>query len=268
MNEANKLQGAKDAANAYVEQMRPGDQAGLLTFNTRVDYVQPLTTDHTMLSSAIHKLVAHDDTAMIDALSRANDILKDIPGRKAIIVLTDGLDNVSKTKPEDVINAIGPSGLSISTIGLGDPNQTGVNSGLDETGLMSLAERAGGVYSYANDPTALRGLFERYGRALQSEYSLTYTSPSKLRDGVSRILTVSLATQPDKAAQAQYNPGGVLPEVAQSISWPVFGGILAGLMVLLFIPFLINRIAMAPVGGKQNGAKKAGGKQKPRIKLN
>src|SRR5689334_5362745 len=50
MNEGDKLAAAKSAAQAYVDQMRPGDQAGLVTFNTQVKYVQAVTTDHAALS--------------------------------------------------------------------------------------------------------------------------------------------------------------------------------------------------------------------------
>ena len=46
-------------------------------------------------------------------------------GRKAIVVLTDGLDNVSKGKSDDVLAGISEGGFSISTIGLGDPEKQG-----------------------------------------------------------------------------------------------------------------------------------------------
>jgi VWFA-related protein len=240
MFDAGKLEAAKAAAQAYVEQMRPSDQAGLLTFNTDVSYPQPITSDRQALIDAIDRLNASGDTAMYDALDRAEEILQAVPGRKAIIVLTDGLDNRSAHTPDQVIQAIGAGGLSISIIGLGDPNKLGINSGLDQAALQSLAKRAGGVYGYANDPQALVGLYERYGRALQSEYSFTYTSLLPLRDGLNRALTVQLGTGAE--AQSQYNPGGVLPEVAHSASWPVFAILLAVLVALLFVPGLIGRL--------------------------
>lgn len=258
MNNGGKLEAAKQAATAYVEQMRPGDQAGLMTFNTKVNYLQPLTTDHQVLESAINSLKAQGDTAMYDALDQGVQVLQGLPGRKAIIALTDGLDNRSQATAEQVIQTIGPSGLSISTIGLGDPQQAGSNFGLDEAALKSLAQQAGGVYGFAQDPNALSALYELYGRTLQSEYRLTYISPSNLRDGINRTLTVSLTGQAATAAQAQanYNPGGVLPETSGR-SWVLFGGILAGLVVLLLIPSGIGLVTRG----------KSGSKKKPRIKL-
>ena len=255
MEKSGKLAGAKTAAKTYVDQMRPSDQAGLISFNTAVQNVQPVTSDHQALIRAIDSLQPLGNTAMFDALVRAIQSLEGVPGRKAIIVMTDGLDNRSRATADEVITAIGPGGLSISTIGLGDPKEAGNNYGLDEPALRSLAERAGGAYSFATDPAALAGLYQLYGRALQGEYRITYTSPSALRDGINRTLAVSLAGS-TLSAQGKYNPGGVLPEVARR-SWVLFGGILAGLAVLLVIPMLLSR------GGEALG----GAKRKSRIKL-
>lgn len=262
MFDAGKLIAAKASAKAYVDQMRPGDQAGLLTFNTEVTYLQMVTTDRDALIRAIDSLDARGDTAMYDALVQSAQILKDLPGRKAIIVLTDGLDNLSKHTADEVIQAIGAGGLSISTIGLGDLSQSGSNSGLDQPALQSLAARAGGVYGYVNDPQALTGLYEQYGRALQSEYSLTYTSSSTLRDGLNRILEVSLGGS--ASTQGAYNPGGVIPEVSQGASWLVFVVFLVVLFGLLFVPGLVSRVR-SPVSAR--GGMNPTRRKKPRIKL-
>jgi VWFA-related protein len=226
--------------------MRPNDQAGLMTFNTSIKQVQNVTTDSSQLLSAIKKLKAKDDTAMYDALMQAIDDLQPYAGRKAIIVLTDGMDNRSQSDAAQIIAKIGPAGLSISTIGLGDPaHASGVLSGLDEAALSALAQTAGGVYGYANDSASLTKLYERYGRALQSEYSITYSSPSTLRDGVNRALSVSLKVGKAGSATAEgstYNPGGLVPEVAQPASWGVFFGLLGVLLVLLLLPTIVGKV--------------------------
>jgi VWFA-related protein len=239
MNNAGKLTAAKAAAQAYIDQMRPGDQAGLLTFNTKVTYVQAITTDQAALGQAIKGLKAENDTAMFDALVEANQILQDYPGRKAIIVLTDGLDNQSKNTAKQVTQTIDQSGLSISAIGLGNPDNAGPYFGLDESVLKSLAKKAGGVYSYADNQADLSRLYTLYGRALQSEYRITYTTPSTLRDGLSRTLTVSLSKT--ASVETEYNPGGLLPEVASQAPWTVFVILLGILIILLFIPGVVNR---------------------------
>jgi Ca-activated chloride channel homolog len=262
MNNAGKLTAAKAAAQAYIDQMRPGDQAGLLSFNTKITYAQPITSDHAALSQAIKALKAENDTAMFDALVKADQILQNQPGRKAIIVLTDGLDNQSKNTASQVTQSIGTSGLSISTIGLGNPDNAGPFFGLDEPVLKSLAKKAGGVYSYANNQANLSKLYELYGRALQSEYRITYLTPSTLRDGLGRTLSVSLLGK--VTAKTKYNPGGILPEVASPASWPIFLVILAVLLILLFIPGLVNHFK---VGKSAEAGTRASPPKSTRIRL-
>lgn len=255
MATANKLDAAKAAAKAYVDQMRPGDQAGVVAFDTKVNVAQAITTDHDALIKAIDSLKPGSDTAMFDALINAEQLLANVSGRKAIVALTDGMDNRSKGNEDAVIQTIGPSGLTISTIGLGNPQDAGNLKGIDEAALKSLAQHAGGVYSFEPDPSQLASVYQQYGTALQSEYALTYTSPSTLRDGVNRSLTVSLNGSA-VTASSQYNPGGVLPEVTNQ-SWPLFGGILIGLLVLLAIPLFLGK-----------GLQRLGiGRKKSRIKL-
>ncbi len=270
MATANKLDAAKTAAKAYVDQMRPGDQAGVVAFDTKVNVAQAITTDHQALTKAIDSLKPGSDTAMFDALINAEQLLANISGRKAIVVLTDGMDNRSKNNEDAVIQAIGPGGLTISTIGLGNPQDAGNLRGIDETALKSLAQKAGGVYSFEPDPSQLASVYQQYGTALQSEYALTYTSPSTLRDGVNRGLTVSLNGGAVTAA-SQYNPGGVLPEVA-SQSWPLFGGILLVLLVLLAIPILIGKgIQGFGIGRKKSriklGGEPVGAQARGRVKM-
>jgi len=238
MEKNDKIGAAKNAAKAYVSQMRPGDQAGLITYDTHVYTVQPITNDTATLTTAIDSLQTGSDTAMYDALVQAETTLENVSGRKAIIVLSDGLDNKSQNTADSVITGVGESGVTISAIGFGDTTAIG-QFGLDEAALKSLSERTGGVYGFATAPAELQSLYEQQGRALQSEYQFTYISPSTLRDGNNRNLTISLTTGAIPAVESKYNPGGVLPEVSGA-SWNLFFIILVGLLALLFIPMLVN----------------------------
>lgn len=257
MNSGGKLEAAKAAATAYVEQARAEDLIGILSFSTDIEYVQPLTKDRAALLEAIAELKAVEDTAMYDALDQAMQLLEPIQGRRAIIVMTDGLDNRSKISPLELVQTVGAAGLTISTIGLGDPTHSqGAITGLDEAGLKALATEAGGQYGYANDTASLTSLYEQFGRALQSEYQLTYTSPSDLRDGVNRALSVRLESGAAAAAEpVNFNPGGLVPEVARPASWLLFAGILVVLLLLIAIPLFFGRVyrrrgetAEAPAG--------------------
>jgi len=271
MDQNNKLAAAKEAAKSYVNQMRPGDQAGLITYDTQVYTVQPITADASVLSSAIDGLKTGSDTAMYDALIQAEKALDGVSGRKAIIVLTDGMDNRSQSTSEDVIAGIGQSGFTISAIGFGEAGIAG-QAGINETALKSLAEQAGGIYGFVTDSEALKGLYQQQSRALQSEYQITFVSPSTLRDGINRNLTVALAGG-TASTEGKYNPGGVLPEVT-SKSWTTFAAILLGLLILLFLPMLINlgsqslkRVMRQPARGNRSTGRISQPVARGRVKL-
>ncbi len=259
-----KLEGAQQAALAYVAQMHPGDQIGVLAFNTEVDQVQPITGERAAVEQAIRDLKAEGDTAMYDAVHEAVGLLESTQGRKAILVLTDGMDNRSQRTPAEVLERIGPGGLSISTIGLGDAAKFGTGlEGLDERGLEDLARQAGGGYAYAGDATALKAVYEQQARALHSEYVLTYTSAEPLRDGVNRSLGATLSDAPAAVGTGSYNPGGLVPEVAQANTWVLFVILLAALVALLVVPGIVGSL-----GGMVGRPKESVGVVKhPRIRL-
>jgi VWFA-related protein len=273
MDKGNKIGAARDAAKAYINGMREGDQAGIITFDTQVYRVMEVTTDKAALTAAIDGLQTGTDTAMYDGIQEGTKALESVEGRKAVIVLSDGLDNQSSSNEEAIVNAVGPSGLTISAIGFGDPTLGG-QEGIDEAGLKSLTSRTGGQYAYATDAATLSALYQQYGQAFQSEYAITYVSPSTLRDGVNRGLTVSLAAS-GATTEGQYNPGGVLPEVSGR-SWMLFGGILVVLLVLLAVPLLLGGLGgvgklFGGIGGGKKGkvklTKPGTSKAKGRIKL-
>lgn len=250
-----KLMRAKEVAKEFIGRMRAGDQTGILAFNTDLTLAQAVTDDKTALENAIDKLFARGDTAMYDALVKGEEVLADVPGRKAIVALTDGMDNRSSVNAADVIGKIAASGLSISTIGLGDSNQTsGSQTALDEKTLKYLAENSGGLYSFAKDPAALAAIYELYQRGLQSEYAVTYTSPSSLRDGLNRVLSVSLSEQA-AAVPSKYNPGGLVPEVGQPASWGAFLAMLGVLVLLLFVPTIMKEVRIRRETAPANASK-------------
>jgi hypothetical protein len=268
---AGKLDAAKAAAKEFINHLRPTDRIGLLAFHTEIFYVQPITTDRDLIFSAIDSLKGDQDTVMYDALLEATDILSEVKGRKAIVAITDGIDTLSQSTPESVLAQIGPAGLSISTIGLGDPDQDLAEfSAIDIEALTFLAENAGGVYAYANEEESLSEIYQSYAIAFKSEYQLTYTSPSTLRDGVNRALSVSLADADPTLNGVEeepivYNPGGLVPEVSEPVPLSFFGLIMAGLIVLLLIPAGINLVFK--LGEIKASKAKPAAKKKPKITL-
>jgi VWFA-related protein len=250
MNHANKMKAAREAAVAFVQLMRPGDATGVIAFNTQVTTVQPLTEDKESLIEAIKGIEAVDDTAMYDALHEASAMLEPVSGRKAIIVVTDGMNTAGQRTREETLTLVGEQGISIYTIGRGDPSQgTETYAGIDEPTLNAIAEESGGIYTFAPNPEDLRSLYELLSLRIQNEYKLTYRSPNRLRDGTNRAVAVSVAAPSGPTeVTAAYNPGGVIPEVESRSTWGLFGLIFAVLAFLLVLPGIIGRVSVLVSG--------------------
>ena len=235
MSRGDKMAGAKQAASAFVNLMRSGDKTALIQFDTQIDTLQPFTEDKSALLGAIQPITPRGNTALYDALNQAANQIETMRGRKAIIVVTDGMDNSSQVSRDGLVKTASASGVSIYTIGLGEKGVgTSSQDGIDESALQEVASASLGSYFYRPDANQLSNLYRQLSTLLQNEYKLTYVSPNALRDGLKRGIVV---TTPGAAARANFNPGGVIPEVSpQSSSWLLFFIALLVLVALLFAP--------------------------------
>ena len=261
---ANKMDGAKQAAATFVNLMRPGDRTALIQFDTEIDTLQPLTDDKSALLASIQKIYPRGNTALYDTLARAGKYFENVQGRKAIIVVTDGMDNASKLNLDALLQQLQGADYSVYTIGLGAKGAGyGSQDGIDESALKQIAAASYGTYAYAPDASQLSGLYQRLSYKIQNEYRLSYITPIALRDGVKRNIVVSA---PGGVTQSTYNPGGVIPQVApQGVSWLLFVIALAFLLALFFAPAALR---LARERGLQIPPLPAPQKAKPsRVKL-
>ncbi len=272
MDYADKMAAARQAASAFVRLMRPEDTTGVIAFDTQVVTVQPLTSTKRVLLQAIEGIEPGGDTALYDALHAAVAMLEPVSGRRAIIAVTDGMNTAGQHTLSETLTLVSQHDISIYAVGLGDPSQgTADYSGIDEPTLQAIAEASRG--SYAHTPTSedLRSLYELLSYRIQNEYKLTYRSPIALRDGVNREIAVTVAASsgPMEVA-AEYNPGGVIPEVQPRSTWPVFGLIFAGLAFLLVVPGIVGMIR-SRAGGRgrvpERARSRGRGRAKGRVRL-
>src|SRR3989440_611192 len=106
----------RDAANAFINALRPGDRVAVIAFNNApgngaplavVEVLAPVTDDRKLLRRAIENLGTSNGTPFYDALGRvADQLFRDPPrpeirGRRAVVALTDGVDSTSDSGYED-----------------------------------------------------------------------------------------------------------------------------------------------------------------------
>jgi Ca-activated chloride channel homolog len=263
MARGDKMAGAKQAASAFVNLMRPGDKSAVVQFDTEIDTLQSFTDDKNALLAAINQATPRGNTAMYEALNQAAKFLESTSGRKAVIVVTDGMDNSSRLNRGDVAKMASESSFSIYAIGLGAKGVGNVSQdGIDEGVLQEIASASMGAYYYRPEASQLSELYRQISSLIQNEYKLTYTSPNQLRDGLKRNIVV---TAPSAAAtRANFNPGGLIPEATQQwSSWLWFFVALLLLVMLLFAPTGLRLVHERGMPTQKAGMPA----HKPRVKL-
>jgi Ca-activated chloride channel family protein len=85
---------------------READEAAVFSFDMNLQSLQPFTTDPGAIESALARVVPYGQTSLYDAIAQTARRVADVPPgdkrRKAVIVLTDGIDTSSLMKPEEV----------------------------------------------------------------------------------------------------------------------------------------------------------------------
>jgi Ca-activated chloride channel family protein len=159
--EPTRAAAASTAASTFIDGVPAGTRIGLVAFSTSAIPLGALTDD---------RAAAHDDlgrlpppnggTAIGDALTAAADLLPPA-GRRAIVLVTDGVNNYGRD-PLEAAQAIGASGITIFTIGIGTNGSgelipgTGENAELDEDALRDIATAGHGTYARVADAGALQ----------------------------------------------------------------------------------------------------------------
>jgi len=117
----------RQAANAFIDALRPGDRVAIVGFNTarqgqtvaaKVEVLATLTDDRKLLRTAIENLGSSNGTPFYDALARiADDVFRDAPreevrGRRAVVALTDGVDSTSESDFQTVRSKLARAGIA------------------------------------------------------------------------------------------------------------------------------------------------------------
>lgn len=161
------LADAKAAAKTYVGYMGTADRGSVIGFDGTVAVQQSFTGDKALLTAAIDALRTGEYTALYDAIYRAlqDTALEDATRRRAIIVITDGLDNFSvmkgaekersTAKMQDVVAYARQLGIPVYTIGLQGQGYTAETESI----LKDFSSQTGGLFLSAPDSSALQSVY-------------------------------------------------------------------------------------------------------------
>jgi Ca-activated chloride channel family protein len=95
-----RLATARSAARVFLGELRAQDEAAILAIGSRVETVAPLSTDRAAQFEALARIDAFGTTGLYDSVVRAIELTQPAKGRRALVVLSDGVDRYSTTTAE------------------------------------------------------------------------------------------------------------------------------------------------------------------------
>ncbi len=198
------------AAGDFVDQLKPEDRALVIAFDEKVFLLEDLTADHDALKEAITSTEAIGGTAIYDALHAAFRKLRSIPGRKAIILLSDGDDTSSQFGYDRILEEAKAQNVLIYGIGL--------DVGLLDLGrrnvLKEFSEMTGGSAYFVSHASDLADVYRQIADELRKQYYLTYSTSNKTWDG--RWIEVRIESKtPDLEVRARRGFFAVKAAVAE-----------------------------------------------------
>jgi len=189
MNEERKVANARWAAARILEALSPEDQVAVAGFDSRYWGVVAFTRDRETVRTGIESITPFGSTALHDSLDKAaRDIASHGEGRRAVVVLTDGLDNSSQRTSDEVIarsRALDVPIYAVSVVSpLDDPGSSSF-LGKKEAGQVAAAvetlERyaalSGGMAFRVSNPAALVQAADQIAGELKHQYRLGWDAP-------------------------------------------------------------------------------------------
>jgi len=197
-----RVANARQAASQLLHALSPQDEVALAGFDSRYWGVVAFTRDRQSVWRGLESIKPFGSTALHDALDKgARDLASHGEGRRAVVVLTDGIDTSSQKSAEEVIarsRALDVPIYAVSVVSpLDDPaspsflgkKDAGVARAAAET-LARYAELSGGAAFRVSNVAGLRIAAERIASELKHQYRLGW-DPSQ---GPSRFRRVVVST--------------------------------------------------------------------------
>ncbi len=207
-----KLEAVKAAVTQIINNLKPEQKIGIISFSQKVTNALPSTSDHEAALRQIDSLFAGGDTSMYDAVEEAIS-LQTLEHPSQIVLLSDGKDTTSLLKLDRILTDVKNVGIPIEAIGVQ------VTSDQKKV-LQSIAETSGGAY---------------YGVADISKLILTYS------EILAEQLIPTASPSPTKSAEVEQPVNFGPLQFNRSVYFETLVGTIAGILVLLLAINLRNR---------------------------
>lgn len=188
-----RLSLARSAAIRFLDSLRPEDVAAVYRFDFKVEAIQDFSSGRD-LSPMAFGVRAKGMTSLHDAVVEASKVLSDRTElRKAIVILSDGMDTFSKSSSSKALESALAIGATIYAVDMSATDGNASRNHQTALVLKNFAEKSGGRFVATPGGPALRDAFTSIAEELGHQYTIAYRPANKARDGKWRELKVQLS---------------------------------------------------------------------------
>jgi len=184
---------ARSAAIRFLDGLRDQDVAAVFRFDTTIEQLQDFSSGRDLAPLA-YGIKANGMTVLNDAIVKAASALNDRPEkRKAIVVLSDGIDTNSRASTSKALDQALALGASIYTVDMSATEGGASRNAQSAAILKNFAEKSGARFVATPGGPALRDAFASIAEELGHQYTITYRPLNRTHDGKWRNLEVKVA---------------------------------------------------------------------------
>jgi VWFA-related protein len=193
---------ASDAIADFVRGLDRADSVAVYTFSRNLSRTSLLTPDRTAAIVGLRKAVAGDDAALYNCMLLTLRDAAKVPGRKVLIVFSNGPDNASMIAPDDVRTVAEDEGIPIYVISTNDASRDTISSAV----FQRISNRTGGKAYFARTWQKQIEAFESIREDLGNSYTVTYYPAPNPNEGFRRI-SVEITSDVAKRYRVRARPG-------------------------------------------------------------
>jgi VWFA-related protein len=193
---------ASDAIADFVRGLDRADSVAVYTYSRNLSRASILTRDRGDAIVGLRKAVAGDDSALYNSLLLTLRDASKVPGRKVVIVFSNGPDNASMVAPDDVRAVAEDEGIPIYVISTNEVNKDQVSSSV----FRRISSRTGGKSYFAKTWQRQVEAFEDIREDLGNSYTVTYYPQANANEGFRKI-SVEVVSDVARKLRVRARPG-------------------------------------------------------------
>ncbi len=193
---------ASDAIADFIRGLDRADSIAVYTYSRNLNRAVALNRDRTSAIAGLRRAVAGDDSALYNCLLLTLRDAAKVPGRKVVIVFSNGPDNASMVAPDDVRAIAEDEGIPIYVISTSEVNKDPISS----TIFKRISTNTGGKSYFAKTWQKQVEAFESIREDLGNSYTVTYYPQPNPNEGFRKI-RVELTPDAMKKYKVRARPG-------------------------------------------------------------